>query len=653
MINRHRLFGATAALFAVCSAANASAQDAKGFSLDRFDPAERGSDWFALDSLDLRGHRRSAVGDVTEFAYKPLVIYNGDGSERAAIVKLQSFTHVGASIVMWDRARFGFNLPVLFWQKGEAGNIGSTRYEASNNSTVGDLRLSGDYLLFGKYRAPLSVAAGMSLYVPTGDRASYTGDEKLRVSPRVLVSGDYQSFAWAGRLSFDLNRQDQTFAGKPMGSELNFGLAAGVRAFNKTFLIGPELFGSTGISDGDAVFAKATTPMELLLGAHYRLAQDLHVDLGFGPGITKGYGTPLMRGMFSIEWAPKYEPPAPAGPVDRDTDGIADPVDACPTVAGIWTDEPSTNGCPAPPADRDRDGVIDAEDACIDVPGVATQDPKTNGCPPPPPDRDGDGVIDAEDACIDVPGVATQDPKTNGCPPPPPDRDNDTILDPEDACPDHAGPKDPDPKKNGCPIARVEAGQIRITQQVKFKFGSAVLDPEGDGVLGAVLDILQKHPEITKIRIEGHTDNHGADWLNLGLSKQRAAAVVEWLAKKGIDKKRMESAGLGKTRPIDTNDTPQGMANNRRVEFHIVEPKQVPATPAAPPVAPQPEAVPAPPPASTPITSPAAPPTAPIAPAPAPSSGPSASSPVKPPPAASVQPMLPVPRIPAKPAPRK
>ncbi len=644
-----RLLGLVAASLIVSLAADASADEATGFALDRFDPAERGSNWFVLDSLDFRGHNRHAAGDVTEFAYKPLVIYNGDGSERAAVVKLQSFTHLGSSVVMWDRVRFGFNLPVLFWQKGEVGHIGSTRYEASDNSTVGDLRVSGDVRLYGQYGDPVTVAAGLALWFPTGDRASYTGDDKFRASPRVMIAGDRGPLAWSGRLSFDYRSHDATFAGSPMGSEVRFGLAAGLRTPDRTLLVGPELYGATGVSDGDAVFAKATTPMELLIGAHYRLSPDMHIDLGFGPGITRGYGTPLMRGVIAIEWNPRYEPPAKPVP-DRDQDAIADSVDACPELPGIWTDDPRANGCPPPPPDRDSDGIADPEDACIDVPGVATQDPKTNGCPPPPPDRDGDGVIDPEDACIEVPGVATQDPKTNGCPPPPPDTDGDTILDVQDACPDHAGPADPDPKKNGCPIARVEAGQIRITQQVKFKFGSAVLDPTGDGVLLAVLDILQKHPEITKIRVEGHTDNHGPDWINTPLSKQRAAAVVAWLTKKGVDAKRMESAGFGKTRPIDTNDTPEGMANNRRVEFHIV-------TPASPSRG-ESERLPvdkslnesAPMETPTPSPSPPVPPVGGSSDSTRPAPGP---TPQVPPGAAasSVVPTLPVPRIPERPAP--
>ena len=230
---------------------------------------------------------------------------------------------------------------------------------------------------------------------------------------------------------------------------------------------------------------------------------------------------------------------------------------------------PRPTGAPLRPADRDKDGILDNEDACPDVPGVKTSDPKTNGCPLPPPDRDKDGVLDADDACPDVPGVKTDDPKTNGCPPPPPDRDKDGIIDNEDACPDAPGPKNADPKKNGCPEARIEAGEIKILQQVKFKTGSADILPVSDAILNAVSAILRDHGEITSVRIEGHTDDRGSAAMNKALSGRRAASVAKWLVKHGIDKARLSSEGFGMTRPIDSNQTEEGRANNRRVEFHI------------------------------------------------------------------------------------
>jgi outer membrane protein OmpA-like peptidoglycan-associated protein len=210
--------------------------------------------------------------------------------------------------------------------------------------------------------------------------------------------------------------------------------------------------------------------------------------------------------------------------------------------------------------------------------------------PPPPPDRDEDGIPDQFDACPDVPGIKTDDPKTNGCPPPPPnpDRDGDGILNEVDACPDVAGPANEDPKKNGCPLARVENGQIKITEQVKFANASSQILKESDTVLNAVLEILTQHPEIEKLKVQGYTDNKGAAAYNKTLSKQRAGAVKNWLVLHKVDAKRLESDGYGADDPIDDNTTEAGRKNNRRVEFHIGEkaaPGTVPpppATPAAP-----------------------------------------------------------------------
>ena len=142
-------------------------------------------------------------------------------------------------------------------------------------------------------------------------------------------------------------------------------------------------------------------------------------------------------------------------------------------------------------------------------------------------------------------------------------------MDAEDACPDKAGVADPDPKKHGCPKAQIEAGQIKIIEQVQFATKSAKILPASDAVLSAVLEILKAHPEITKVSVEGHTDNRGGKGYNKDLSKRRAASVVKWLTDKGIDQKRLSSAGFGLDRPLDTNDTEEGRQKNRRVEFHI------------------------------------------------------------------------------------
>ena len=80
--------------------------------------------------------------------------------------------------------------------------------------------------------------------------------------------------------------------------------------------------------------------------------------------------------------------------------------------------------------------------------------------------------------------------------------------------------------------------------------------------------MLYDHADI-EIRIEGHTDSQGSSSYNLRLSQDRAASVRAYLIQQGIAPDRMESVGFGEERPVDTNDTPEGRAVNRRVEFHI------------------------------------------------------------------------------------
>ena len=382
------------------SGAGASAQTtATGFSLDQFSPSERGSDWFAEDSLDLRGDPGAAIGIVGELGIRPLVIYNPDGSIQAVPVHQQLILHPGASVTLFERLRLGLDVPVAVYQAGTSGTVDGVNYPAVTSGGVGDLRISADVRLLGTYGDAFTLAAGAQIFIPSGNSNEYLGDNSFHaVLPRVLAAGQIGWFEYAAHLGFHYRGLNATVAGVPVGSDFIFGASAGVRAVDGKLVVGPELYGSTGVTG--SAFTTQTTPVELLLGGHYLIGSSVRVGAGVAPGLTRAYGEPSVRYLASVEWV--SSPAAP--PSDRDHDGILDADDACPDVPGVKTDDPKTNGCPP---DRDHDGILDADDACPDVPGVKTDDPKTNGCPP---DRDHDGILDADDACPDVPGVKTDDP---------------------------------------------------------------------------------------------------------------------------------------------------------------------------------------------------------------------------------------------------
>src|ERR1700733_11332425 len=115
------LLCAAAETSAHAQTATAAPVPVNGFQADRFNPSERGSEWFALDTLDLRGSIRPAVGIVAEYADHPFVLKNADGSNGPVIVSQQLYLHAGGSLVLLDRFRFGLDIPFAPLNTGNTG----------------------------------------------------------------------------------------------------------------------------------------------------------------------------------------------------------------------------------------------------------------------------------------------------------------------------------------------------------------------------------------------------------------------------------------------------------------------------------------------------------------------------------------------------
>ncbi|WP_430934955.1 OmpA family protein [Saccharicrinis sp. 156] len=111
----------------------------------------------------------------------------------------------------------------------------------------------------------------------------------------------------------------------------------------------------------------------------------------------------------------------------------------------------------------------------------------------------------------------------------------------------------------------LQDGKI-IASGIRFDVGKATLKPESMGIINKVTQLMKDHPEIN-FSVEGHTDSDGDDTSNLTLSEARAKTVKNTMVKLGISPDRLSAKGMGETTPMDTNDTPEGKANNRRVEF--------------------------------------------------------------------------------------
>ena len=276
------------------------------------------------------------------------------------------------------------------------------------------------------------------------------------------------------------------------------------------------------------------------------------------------------------------------GPKDADLDGIMDEEDACPEEAEDMDNFEDADGCPE--EDNDKDGLLDAEDQCPNEAEDADGFEDTDGCPDA--DNDEDGILDIDDTCPDEAGTE----RAGGCP----DEDDDMLADSEDECPDEAGslsaygcpdgdedgvpdyrddcPEEPAPPKanklrsDGCPsVVYVTDNALVITEQIQFSTGRSTIRRASHSLLDKIARVLSEYKGIKKLQVKGHTDSVGDDEGNMALSQGRVQAVVDYLVKAGIEAERLEAKGFGESEPIGDNETSEGRAMNRRVEFEILK----------------------------------------------------------------------------------
>jgi OOP family OmpA-OmpF porin len=207
------------------------------------------------------------------------------------------------------------------------------------------------------------------------------------------------------------------------------------------------------------------------------------------------------------------------------------------------------------------------------MPTPASPEPAPAPAPAPAPkvdlDPDHDGILGDKDKCPNEPEDFDGFQDDDGCPDP--DNDGDGIADKLDACPNEPETFNGYRDEDGCPD-EVPAAIKKFTgviQGINFKTGSAEVTKDSHAVLDKAVDVLTDYPDV-KLEISGHTDNVGKAEFNMELSRKRAESVKAYLVGKGIQADRLTAVGLGMDKPIDSNATMAGRANNRRTEFALV-----------------------------------------------------------------------------------
>ena len=237
--------GVTAAM--VLFTASAAHGDGAGFAVDGFQPAERGSDWFANESLDLRGHLRPAVGATYAWGYRSYVLRDESGAEQRQVLTDQMWLHVGGAMVLAHRLRLGLDVPMVVFQHGDdLASLAEPRPDPSTPA-FGDVRLAMNVRLFGEFGGLATAGIGAQAYFPTGSREQLTSDGTLRILPRASLAGHVLGIVYSLTGGFHYRPLDEVVLGRAMGSELVFAAATGVKV-NDVFVLGPELAGRTAVT---------------------------------------------------------------------------------------------------------------------------------------------------------------------------------------------------------------------------------------------------------------------------------------------------------------------------------------------------------------------------------------------------------------------
>ncbi|MFL5346249.1 MAG: Ig-like domain-containing protein, partial [Hyalangium sp.] len=571
-----KAWGMLGLLAAVLISAPASAQSAppasEGIDVQQFKPGPGWKDVLDVHSPQVGRHLGWNLGLSFNYAKDPLNFIRPRTDDFVyEIVKNQFTFDLMGAISLFDRLEIGVALPITSQGSASAQSVSPLLSEGVSATGVGDLRLVPKVSLLST-DSGLHLGIAVPVLLPTSGGKSFLGRSGLAAAPRLL--GEWSSeggLRVLANVGVNLQPQEQ-FYNLNVSNEFAYGLGAEV-----PFQVGEHRLAAQATLVGALGMKQANTeerPLELLAALRYHLTDSLAAHLGGGPGITRGYGTPGFRMFAGVIWTEaeravpaRVEPPPPPAKVcpygPEDLDGFQD-----------------DDGCADP--DNDGDGILDVNDRCPNEPETKNGFEDTDGCPdvlppPPPVDSDGDGITDDKDKCPNAPEDKDGFQDDDGCPDP--DNDKDGVPDDKDKCPNEPETINGFQDDDGCPDkgevkVKVEGKKIVILDKVYFATNKDLILAKSFPLLKQVGQVLRANPEITKVRVEGHTDSQGNDAANLDLSQRRANNVRKRLIQQeGIAPERLEAVGYGETQPVDTNKTAKGRENNRRVVFTILETK--------------------------------------------------------------------------------
>ncbi|MEQ1567694.1 MAG: OmpA family protein [Myxococcota bacterium] len=415
--------------------------------------------------------------------------------------------------------RLGAILPVYLYSRGAS----------SRGSALGDFGLDGKLVLVDRSRAPFGVGVAARVMLPTATTGLSLATEEVETEVQLVADQEI------GRVLFAAN------VGAVDGPALQLeDLAINdfvVGRFGTSVAVGPhsglslEVGGRAALT---APLASDATEAEWLASTYLGLGGGAQLRLGGGTGIGSGIGSPDFRAMAGFSFAPGEHAAEAEGHAST-SEHSADVQDA---VADV--------NCPldGPPPGMDVELVfVDAAHQPL-----ATATTRVEGIA----DECGHGVTAAhevvlEDAARKGPIGFQQSYDVSGT-----KVQVDLTLAP-----------------GAVPVAKLTGDRIELSEEVRFETASARILTDSYPLLDQISAVLQTHPEIERLRIEGHADERGEESYNLVLSKARAAAVRDYLVRHGVSANRLRSEGYGEM--LAEGADPDGLAQSRRVDLFVEE----------------------------------------------------------------------------------
>ena len=487
-----------------------------------------------LSFIQVEGTRSLKAGEWNLSAYAhygrdPLLLIE-QGQVKEVLVRYITTAELVAAFAIHDQVELGIALPYSF-TPGVNGN-----FPVDDAQGLGDLRINPKFVILKpKDDQGFGLALNFMSILPTGnqdrelEKRSYVrrnfsshlnlAMEYLFSKARIALNLGYRIRPLRG--DFDTLTDLDVSSGPTWGFGLGYQVAKDLELSAEAF----QRFMDFNRSPIEALIALRST-RKSMFNAHF----------GIGTGLGGDFSSVGLRVLGGITYTPQKSSGGGMPMTDNDHDGLIDIVDRCPQQPEDRDGIEDFDGCPED--DVDRDGIKDEVDRCPQQPEDMDQFQDEDGCPEL--DNDRDGIPDTMDRCPNQAETFNQVNDTDGCP----DRQE---------------------------AVQVEGELIGLSEKIFFKHNESIILRRSFGILEQVAKLIKQQQQIKKVRIEGHTDDTGGVKFNLKLSQERADAVKMHLVGLGVELRRLESAGYGDQSPIASNDTDEGRALNRRVDFRIVD----------------------------------------------------------------------------------